>query len=215
MKSKVKVCLWRRPANVKKKLNELLNALSEDDDDLSSITEKSELTENTGRWSHEEQEVVKHIEVEEQGQGVSVEEVSERKKKLNELLNALSEDDDDLSSITEESEPTENTGRWSHEEHQRFLQGLDMYGKKWSKIADVVRTRTRVQVTSHAQTYFQKKTEGRLELTKNLHALFLKNLNKNTHASLRRKNKIKKLKRKAKLCLWKWKMNVKQSSMSG
>lgn len=57
----------------------------------------------------------------------------------------------------------ENTGRWTHEEHERFLQGLEMYGKKWTKVAEVVRTRTTVQVRSHAQKYFQKQTKGRID----------------------------------------------------
>ena len=42
--------------------------------------------------------------------------------------------------------PNENTGRWTQEEHERFLQGLEMFGKKWTKVAEVVRTRTTVQV---------------------------------------------------------------------
>lgn len=58
---------------------------------------------------------------------------------------------------------SENTGRWTHEEHERFLQGLEMYGKKWTKVAEVVRTRTTVQVRSHAQKYFQKQSKGRLD----------------------------------------------------
>ena len=54
----------------------------------------------------------------------------------------------------------ENSGRWTQEEHERFLQGLDMYGKKWTKVAEVVSSRTTVQVRSHAQKYFQKMVKG-------------------------------------------------------
>ena len=50
----------------------------------------------------------------------------------------------------------EKIGRWTEEEHNRFLRGLELYGKKWTKVADVVGTRTTVQVRSHAQKYFQK-----------------------------------------------------------
>mmetsp|Transcript_75628 Transcript_75628/g.215200 ORF Transcript_75628/g.215200 Transcript_75628/m.215200 type:complete len:425 (+) Transcript_75628:216-1490(+) len=39
--------------------------------------------------------------------------------------------------------PNENTGRWTQEEHERFLQGLELFGKKWTKVAEVVRTRYR------------------------------------------------------------------------
>jgi SHAQKYF class myb-like DNA-binding protein len=54
----------------------------------------------------------------------------------------------------------ESAGRWSNEEHDRFLRGLDIYGKKWTKVAEVVGTRSTVQVRSHAQKYFQKMVKG-------------------------------------------------------
>ena len=50
----------------------------------------------------------------------------------------------------------ENTGRWTDEEHTRFLQGLERFGKKWTKVREVVGSRTTAQVRSHAQKYFQK-----------------------------------------------------------
>ena len=49
-----------------------------------------------------------------------------------------------------------NTGRWSHEEHVMFLQGYDKYGKCWKKIAALIRTRTLVQIRTHAQKFLQK-----------------------------------------------------------
>ena len=42
-------------------------------------------------------------------------------------------------------------GRWSDAEHDLFLVGLHKYGREWKDIADVVRTRTVVQVRTHAQ----------------------------------------------------------------
>lgn len=50
----------------------------------------------------------------------------------------------------------ENTGRWSTEEHEMFLKGLDEHGKQWKKIAVMIKTRSVVQVRTHAQKYFQK-----------------------------------------------------------
>eukprot|EP01080_Neovahlkampfia_damariscottae_P003551 gene3551-6286_t len=48
------------------------------------------------------------------------------------------------------------SGHWSDAEHQLFLKGYEKYGRQWSKIArEFVRTRTRVQVISHAQQYFK------------------------------------------------------------
>lgn len=50
----------------------------------------------------------------------------------------------------------ENTGRWTCEEHVLFLKGLEMHGKGWKKIAKLIKTRTVVQIRTHAQKYFQK-----------------------------------------------------------
>ena len=57
----------------------------------------------------------------------------------------------------------EKTGRWTDEEHTRFLHGLELFGKKWTKVADVVGSRTTVQVRSHAQKYFQKLEKDRAQ----------------------------------------------------
>ena len=53
-------------------------------------------------------------------------------------------------------------GRWTQEEHNLFLQGLNTHQKQWKLIADMVKTRTVVQIRTHAQKYFQKlnKTNG-------------------------------------------------------
>lgn len=51
---------------------------------------------------------------------------------------------------------TEHTGRWSKEEHERFLTALRKYGKAWVVVAAMVKTRTAVQTRTHAQKYFQK-----------------------------------------------------------
>lgn len=49
-----------------------------------------------------------------------------------------------------------NTGRWSKEEHAIFMEGLRTHGKEWKTIAQMVETRTVVQIRTHAQKYFQK-----------------------------------------------------------
>ena len=52
---------------------------------------------------------------------------------------------------------TRNAGRWSAQEHARFVDGLEKYGRrKWIRIAEHVGTRTVIQVRSHAQKYFKK-----------------------------------------------------------
>jgi len=48
-------------------------------------------------------------------------------------------------------------GRWKTDEHERFLKGLEEFGEgSWAAIAEVVKTRTIVQVRTHAQKYFKK-----------------------------------------------------------
>jgi SHAQKYF class myb-like DNA-binding protein len=55
----------------------------------------------------------------------------------------------------------ENTGRWTGEEHRLFLQGLEEHGKGWKKIASLIKSRTVVQIRTHAQKYFQKLSKAR------------------------------------------------------
>eukprot|EP01080_Neovahlkampfia_damariscottae_P005578 gene5578-9394_t len=47
-----------------------------------------------------------------------------------------------------------NSGAWSRDEHERFLEGYRTLGKRWKHIAThFVKTRNAVQVTSYAQKY--------------------------------------------------------------
>lgn len=43
-----------------------------------------------------------------------------------------------------------------------FLEGLRMYNKQWKLIAELVKTRTVVQIRTHAQKYFQKLEKVRM-----------------------------------------------------
>ena len=52
-------------------------------------------------------------------------------------------------------------GRWTREEHHTFIKGLELYGKGWKKIASLIKTRTVVQIRTHAQKYFLKLTKAR------------------------------------------------------
>jgi Myb-like DNA-binding domain len=38
-------------------------------------------------------------------------------------------------------------GRWTKEEHNRFMEGLELFDKDWKLIANIVKTRTTVQVS--------------------------------------------------------------------
>eukprot|EP00592_Proboscia_alata_P000526 CAMPEP_0194374534 /NCGR_PEP_ID=MMETSP0174-20130528/22955_1 /TAXON_ID=216777 /ORGANISM="Proboscia alata, Strain PI-D3" /LENGTH=614 /DNA_ID=CAMNT_0039154161 /DNA_START=121 /DNA_END=1965 /DNA_ORIENTATION=+ len=56
---------------------------------------------------------------------------------------------------------SENTGRWTADEHRLFLHGLELHGKGWKKIACLIKSRTVVQIRTHAQKYFQKLAKAR------------------------------------------------------
>lgn len=63
---------------------------------------------------------------------------------------------------TQESTPTEipkqkfNAGRWSEEEHQKFIDGILQFGNDWKKVQDLIKTRSSTQARSHAQKFFLK-----------------------------------------------------------
>ena len=54
-----------------------------------------------------------------------------------------------------ENEDT-NEGRWSKEEHEKFLDGIVQYGTNWRKVKSLINSRTSIQVRSHAQKFFRK-----------------------------------------------------------
>lgn len=66
-----------------------------------------------------------------------------------------------LSSILDLLVTFGDLGRWTREEHMLFIKGLEMYGKGWKKIAGLIKTRTVVQIRTHAQKYFLKLSKAR------------------------------------------------------
>lgn len=50
----------------------------------------------------------------------------------------------------------ESTGRWTPDEHRLFLEGIMLYGKDWKKMQPLIKTRSLVQIRTHAQKVFKK-----------------------------------------------------------
>lgn len=65
-----------------------------------------------------------------------------------------STDDDPAHAV--ESRESQQRGRWSSTEQELFLRGLHLYGRRWTKIAQIIGTRTTAQVRSHAQKFEMK-----------------------------------------------------------
>lgn len=47
-----------------------------------------------------------------------------------------------------------NTGRWTREEHLKFIEGLIKYGNNWKLVESHIKTRTSTQARSHSQKFF-------------------------------------------------------------
>jgi len=47
-----------------------------------------------------------------------------------------------------------NTGRWTDEEHKKFIKGIIEYGNEWKKVQKIIKTRNSTQARSHAQKFF-------------------------------------------------------------
>jgi SHAQKYF class myb-like DNA-binding protein len=47
-----------------------------------------------------------------------------------------------------------NNGRWSSEEHQKFIEAMFLHGNEWKKVQQHIKTRSSTQARSHAQKFF-------------------------------------------------------------
>ena len=47
-------------------------------------------------------------------------------------------------------------GRWTKEEHEKFVEALKKYGKNWKMVEKCLETRSGAQIRSHAQKFFNR-----------------------------------------------------------
>ena len=47
-------------------------------------------------------------------------------------------------------------GRWSRDEHKKFIEAIIKFGNNWKEVQEYVNTRTSTQARSHAQKFFEK-----------------------------------------------------------
>lgn len=47
-------------------------------------------------------------------------------------------------------------GRWTKDEHIKFVEAIMMHGNEWKKVQKVVKSRSSIQARSHAQKFFKK-----------------------------------------------------------
>lgn len=70
------------------------------------------------------------------------------------------------------------TGRWTRDEHFRFLEALKLFGKEWKNVQQHVGTRSSTQARSHAQKFFVKLQKKNKTLEQFVKALDLSNIQK-------------------------------------
>jgi len=70
--------------------------------------------------------------------------------------------------IEQENSSSElNSGPWSEDEHRMFLEALHLYGNQWGLIQSSIKTRSCVQIRSHAQKFFKTAKTRALKKIKN------------------------------------------------
>ena len=65
---------------------------------------------------------------------------------------------------SKEKSPKFKGGKWNKEEHQKFIEGLFIFGNQWKKMQKYIETRSAIQVRSHSQKFMMKLKKKYIEL---------------------------------------------------
>jgi SHAQKYF class myb-like DNA-binding protein len=65
----------------------------------------------------------------------------------------------DPNNLLDDIKPNRNesnfsTGRWTHEEHVKFIEAMFLFGNEWKRVQEHIKTRSSTQARSHAQKFF-------------------------------------------------------------
>ncbi|XP_078437879.1 protein REVEILLE 6-like isoform X2 [Wolffia australiana] len=71
-------------------------------------------------------------------------------------INASSSNDDPSKKIRKPYTITKSRESWTEQEHDKFLEALQLFDRDWKKIEAFVGSKTVIQIRSHAQKYFLK-----------------------------------------------------------
>ena len=47
-------------------------------------------------------------------------------------------------------------GKWTDEEHEKFIEGILIFGTEWKKVQEIIKTRSSEQARSHGQKFFKR-----------------------------------------------------------
>lgn len=71
----------------------------------------------------------------------------------------------DINGGTSSDNANVNNGRWTDEEHDKFVEAIKLYGKDWNLIEKYIGSRSCSQIRSHCQKFFSKLfKEGKTEV---------------------------------------------------
>jgi SHAQKYF class myb-like DNA-binding protein len=64
------------------------------------------------------------------------------------------EENESICEDNTQSDSKYSSGRWSQDEHNKFIEAMFLYGNEWKRVQQHIKTRSSTQARSHAQKFF-------------------------------------------------------------